>query len=271
MSSTHEHLEHAEHAAHGGGHGDHGGHGDAGDQARLVPKIAITMAIIAALLAVVTMLSHRSHNEQLDQTIKSGRVATQRSVLVTKASDTWAAYQAKKIRSSQDQAFVDLLPVISREPRSSDVAVVTSKYAAEYARYTGDGDGELKDLSAKARELEREADQKLEESDELLESAHLAHERSNRFDLGELAVEIGLVLCSVGMLAKKRAFWYAAIAFALVGTGAALCGHLNVGIEVPHAATGASGGSGSEAPHEPGSKAEPPGEPKTPVAEHHAQ
>ena len=47
--------------------------------------------------------------------------------------------------------------------------------------------------------------------------SHFAHDKGSRFDLGELAVELGLVLCSVAILTKRRDFWYAGIVAAVIG------------------------------------------------------
>ena len=50
-----------------------------------------------------------------------------------------------------------------------------------------------------------------------LTESHFAHDRGTRFDLGELAVELGLVLCSIAVLMKKAAFWFSGMAAAAVG------------------------------------------------------
>jgi hypothetical protein len=44
-----------------------------------------------------------------------------------------------------------------------------------------------------------------------------AHHRGDRFDLSELAVELGLVLCSLAVLTKRPPFWYVGAASAAIG------------------------------------------------------
>src|SRR4051794_33333539 len=96
MSGTHEHLEHAEHAQH---------HSHSGFDR----KVAVTMAIIAALLAGLAMLSHRKHNDTLLHSTTKGQ-------LEVKESNSWAQYQAKRLRQEMnrlEQKNLALLAVAS--------------------------------------------------------------------------------------------------------------------------------------------------------------
>jgi hypothetical protein len=47
-------------------------------------------------------------------------------------------------------------------------------------------------------------------------SEHL-HHQADWFDLAELAVELGIVICSVAILSKDYRFWYAGIVLAIIG------------------------------------------------------
>ena len=58
-------------------------------------------------------------------------------------------------------------------------------------------------LDAKAKELEQEAD--------------LAHRKTNRFDLGEVFLEIALVITSITLLSGRRVFWYLGLVFGSAG------------------------------------------------------
>src|SRR5690348_6997468 len=77
-------------------------------------RVAMTMAIIAALLALVTMLSHRAHTETLSSQEQANSVRTQANIYHTRASDEWAFYQAKNIRSVEYQGFLGLLKVLPK-------------------------------------------------------------------------------------------------------------------------------------------------------------
>jgi hypothetical protein len=75
------------------------------------------------------------------------------------------------------------------------------KYKKEVERYEGDKD----EISEKAKELEKERD--------------FESRRADRFDGGEGLIEVGLVICSMTMLTKRRAYWIAGM---LIGAGGIL-------------------------------------------------
>jgi hypothetical protein len=89
------------------------------------------------------------------------------------------------------QSIADLLGALA--PQNKEKAeMLREKYAKEVGRY----DGDKEDISQKARELEKERD--------------LVGRRADRFDGGEALLEIGLVICSITLLTKRRAFGSAA-------------------------------------------------------------
>jgi hypothetical protein len=197
MSETHEHLEHAEHA-------EHAAH-DPFDK-----RVALTIAIIAAVLAAVTLLSHRAHNQTLQLQIEAG-------IRQTEASDKWNEFQANNIRRHEYEANARLIDVVAKESGKEKQAEQTrDDWRKKVADYQGkkDGDdkkeGKLDQLQAEAKKLGAQAREKQHES-------HFTHDKGGRFDLGELALSLGLVLCSVAILTKKREFWYAGIVAAVAG------------------------------------------------------
>jgi hypothetical protein len=50
--------------------------------------------------------------------------------------------------------------------------------------------------------------------------------RANRFDLGEVFLEIALVVTSITLLTEKRAYWYLGFVLAAVGLASAASGLL---------------------------------------------
>jgi hypothetical protein len=187
MSNTHEQLEHAEHA-------EHASHDPFG------ARVALSIAVIAAILAAVTLLSHQAHNKTLQKQIEA-------AVLHTRASDQWAFFQAKKIRQHEYGAYSALLGIVSHDSaKEKDATTQASNWKEESDRYKVECD----EIEKKAKGFEEEAKKATEES-------HLAHARAGRYDLAELAVELGLVLCSIAILTKRRAFWYSGMAAATIG------------------------------------------------------
>jgi hypothetical protein len=153
--------------------------------------VSLTMAILAVLVATVSLLGHRAHTEEV--------------VLQNKVSDQWAEFQAKNIRRHSDEMVVDLTSVLSPK-EGEDPGRIREKYAAEAERYRD----EQKDLSAEARKLEAETQQE--------------RRRADRFDLGEVFLEIALVISSITLLSGRRAFWFAGLLFGVAGSGVAVTG-----------------------------------------------
>jgi len=156
--------------------------GEHGDNPFLIP-VSVTISILAVLVAAVTLLGHRAHTEEL--------------LLQSQATDQWAYYQAKNIRLHEMQGFADMLSALA--PGDKEKAdTLKEKYKKEVERYEGDKD----DISDKAKELEKERD--------------LVARRADRFDGGEGLIEVGLVICSMTLLTKKRFYWIAGM---LIGVG----------------------------------------------------
>jgi hypothetical protein len=202
MSEMEHHLEHAEHA-------QHAAH-DPFDR-----RVTMTIAIIAAMLACVTLLSHRAHNETLQAEIHANDNLTLSSEYVTRASDKWNEYQAKKNRLYLLQSSIDVVRVLSKD---------AGQNADDQMKSWKDKISKFEDDAAKlqndARQFESQSKEFEEKSKEKKDHSEHIHHIGDRYDLGELGVEIGLVLCSVAVLTKRSGFWYAGMGAA--GLGAVL-------------------------------------------------
>ena len=165
-------------------------HHEDGDNPFLVP-VSVTISILAVLVAAVTLLGHRAHTEEL--------------LLQSQATDQWAYYQAKNIRWHEVQSIADLLGALAPQDKEK-TAAVREKYLKEVERYEGDKD----EISDKAKELEKERD--------------LISRRADRFDGGEALLEVGLVICSITLLTKRRAFWLAGMIVGAFGVAMAATG-----------------------------------------------
>jgi hypothetical protein len=155
--------------------------------------VAITISILAVLVAMATLMGHRSSIEVV--------------LLQTQASDQWAYYQAKNIRLHEMQGVVDMLGVLT--PGEMEKAgALRAKYQREIDRYEKDKD----QISDKAKEFENER--------------ALVSRRENRFDAGEVILEIALIVCSLTLLTKRKTFWYSGIAIGVVGFFVGLSGFL---------------------------------------------
>ena len=171
------------------------------EHAREHPDLApvtITMAVLAVLVATVSLLGHRTHTEEI--ILKNEEV-----LLQNKVTDQWAYYQAKNIRRHNDELFADLTTLVAAKDAEA-AAALKEKYRAEADRYKD----EQKELDAKARELENEG--KLTRQDGALTSR-----KADRFDLGEVFLEIALVITSITLLSGRRIYWHMGLFIAVAG------------------------------------------------------
>jgi hypothetical protein len=146
--------------------------------------VSVTVSILAVLIAGATLLGHRAHTEEL--------------LFQSKATDKWAYYQAKNMRFHQAQALADLLGVLTVQDKDKAEAQ-RQKFQKDIEKYQGDKE----DINKDAKELEDERD--------------MEGRRADRFDGGEAILEIGLVICSVTLLTKRRIFWFTGMVIGFAG------------------------------------------------------
>ena len=159
-------------------HAEHGAHNP-----EMAP-VSLTMAILAVLVAIVTLLGHRMHTEEV--------------VMQTKANDQWAYYQGKDTRLHTDQKLLGMAGFLpsSDAGKAANWLESTKSEAEKY-------DKQKEELQSKALELEAEATK--------------AQRRADRFDLGEVFLEIALVITSITLLSGRKFFWWMGMASGLIG------------------------------------------------------
>ena len=162
-----------------------------GEEGPLVLPVSITISIMAVLVATVTLLGHRMHTEEL--------------LRQSQASDRWAQYQAKSVRLHETQGFSDVVNIVASLDKERGAAL-REKYVKEVEHYQSDKE----DISKEAKELEAERD--------------LAGRKADRFDGGEALLEIGLVICSITLLTKRKLFWFGGMLIGGLGVALALTG-----------------------------------------------
>jgi hypothetical protein len=150
----------------------------------LILPVSLTISIMAVFVAGVSLLGHRAHTEGLR--------------LETQAASRWAQYQAKSVRLHEAQGFSDVVKLVA--PLNKELGEeLKDKYSKEVEHYEGD----KVDVSKEAKNLEDERD--------------LAVRQADRFDGGEVLLEIGLVICSITLLTKRKGFWLAGVLIGAVG------------------------------------------------------
>ena len=159
-------------------------HAEHGREHPDLAPVTLTMAVLAVLVATVSLLGHRTHTEEI--------------ILQNQVTDKWAYYQAKNIRMHTDELFADLASVVASKDANT-AAKFEEKARAEATAYKDD----KKKLEAEGHELEGEF--------------KLTHTKADRFDLGEVFLEIALVITSITLLSGRRIFWHFGLFMATAG------------------------------------------------------
>lgn len=146
--------------------------------------VALAICVLAALVAIVTVIGHRTHTEAV--------------LMQARASDTWNEYQAKKIRQSQYAIATDML---SLQPNSDGEAV--AKKLEDYKKHNEKWNDDLKEEQKQAGEFEAEVKK--------------AEHQAGRYDLGEALLQIAVVLSSIALLTRQRAFFFGGLTLGIAG------------------------------------------------------
>ncbi|HZD31432.1 MAG TPA: DUF4337 domain-containing protein [Candidatus Angelobacter sp.] len=156
---------------------------EAAERKGLAP-VSLTMAVVAVLVATISLLGHRAHTEEI--------------LLQNKVTDTWAQYQAKSVRAKNLESLDEVLSVIGGGNQAK-TEEVHHHFQSEADRYRTDQEK----ISEQAKELGTELEQ----------TSH----RADRFDLGEVFLEIALVVTSITLLTGRKHYWMLGMVMAAAG------------------------------------------------------
>ena len=154
-----------------------GSHHEASPKARWIFGVALSSAIFAALAAVSSLMAGHHINEALISQLE--------------ASDRWAYYQAKSIKSGQLTAKIDLLKAMGKEPSEKDV-----EKAAEYNK-------DQDEIKEQAEHFQHERDHHIEHHETLAKSVTF--------------IQVCIAIAAVAVLTNRRRFWWVSLGFGAVG------------------------------------------------------
>lgn len=150
-------------------------------------RVALTIAMIAVGLAVMTTFGDHAQTEAIIKT--------------NQASDMWAFYQAKSLKSLMVTSENRVLDALVRVTQSEDPKTQArmDDNAKEQKRY----ETEQADIKKKAEDLSGEA-----QHETLIDK---------RYHLSAMILQMAIVLCSVAILSRWRGIWSVGILVALAG------------------------------------------------------
>ncbi len=157
--------------------------------------VGLIIAAIAVVLAIVTHLGNETNNEKI--------------LAHVDASDQFAFYQAKKERHAQLELQVDNLHLqfdkLSPEAQAQGAKLLTG-YEAQMKHLEDDG-----------KEIK-------EKGDELLAESRRLQAKGTFIELGEIALQISIVLCSITILTEQNLFVRMGVISAILGALTAIWG-----------------------------------------------
>ncbi len=160
--SLHEHIHESAH------------HAQAEGKNSWVIFVALTTAIIAVLSAITSLLAAYHADESMLSQIH--------------ASDQWAYYQAKGIKTEVLASEVKMLKAFGKPVDTADVAKIKTNKK------------EQQEISKVAKEAEEESHKHVESHNILARSVTL--------------FQISIAISAIAILVKKRIFWFVSLGFA---------------------------------------------------------
>jgi hypothetical protein len=156
-------------------------------------RIAFTTAVLAAFAAVAALKAGLTSNEALYLKTESARLQAQ-------ASDQWAYYQAKGVKTAIQEATRATWEAAGK-PVPQGLPQQLARYAEEQA-----------EIKKAAQEKEKERDEKSAEADVLL---HRHHRFADTVALFQVSIALG----ALAALTRNRTLWWGSMIVGLSGIG----------------------------------------------------
>jgi hypothetical protein len=167
--TLHEHAEGGEHPEHEGG----------APPPAWVSQVALSAAVLAVAAAVAALLAGHHANEAIIEQMK--------------ATDGWALYQAKGIKSSLVEQKAEILAALGKEVKEDDKAKI-ERYRDEQ------------------KDIKKEADE-----EELSSRHHM--ERHGTLARSVTTFQVAIALSAIAVLSRRKALWYGSL---ILGVGGAV-------------------------------------------------
>jgi hypothetical protein len=165
----HEKMEEEAHEA------AHAGHHENNKERAWISRVAVSSAILAVAAAISALLAgHHANEAMLEEML---------------ATDQWALFQAKGIKSSVLDSKLQLLAALGKPVEEADKAKV--------AKYSAEQEG----IKEKADELEHSSE------------AHMGHH--NNFARAVTIYQIAIALGAIAVLARKPKLWFVSLGLGL--------------------------------------------------------
>ena len=153
------------------------------------------LALTTIIFAVAATLS----------TFKGGGFSTRSVLSQEQASNKWAYYQSKSLKSYLYETQKDVLELDTKRIPKSDAATMKA-YEEKMASY----EKSIKRYETEKAEIKKDAEKFESVRDE-------AQKHSQAFGMAVIFLQISILLASIGALIKRKYLWYLAMGVGIVG------------------------------------------------------
>lgn len=153
--------------------------------------LSLSTAMIAVFAAVASLESGSNSNEAILE--KSEAMLDQ-----ARASDQWAFFQAKGVKSAIAANGAELV--------ADGKAELAAKLVADAKRYKDEADA----IQAKAEGFEKKVEESNARSEDLMEHHH-------RFAIAVTMLQISIALAAIAALTRKKPLWYVGLTASAAG------------------------------------------------------
>lgn len=153
------------------------------------------LALSTIIFAVAATLS----------TFKGGGFSTRSVLSQEQASNKWAYYQSKSLKSYLYETQKDMLELTTKRMQKNEAEVIAA-YQKKMAYY----DQSVKRYEKEKSEIKKDAEQFEKLRDE-------AQKHSQAFGMAVIFLQICILLSSIAALIKRKYLWYMAMAVGVVG------------------------------------------------------
>lgn len=153
---------------------------------RWIMGVALTAAFLAVLAAITALMAEHHANEAM--------------ILQIQSSDQWNFYQAKGIKANLLNTKAELLTALGKVVKEDDHA-------------------KLEQYRKEQEEIKKIAEEKERESE-----AHLRHHTI--LSRSVTLFQVGIAVGAISVLTRRKSFWFASLAFGVVGVVQLLWGIL---------------------------------------------
>lgn len=178
-----------------------------GDDSGLNTAISIAVALAGTFMSLTN--------------VKDGNISQSMEAAQAQRINEWSYFQAKSTKQNIAEGTLEQLRSLKALSATASPQVL------------GELDQKIADFEQKVERYEREKAEIKTKAEEYQTTYEDLNKVDDQFDLSDAAMSVGIALCGVSALVKRRSLFAVALVFLLFGTLMGLSGFFDWGITIP--------------------------------------